>query len=100
MGPGFKEKYYQRALYLEFKNRGFKFERERKIKVIYNKALLGYHIIDFVVNRKVVVETKSVKELNEVNIGQLSTYLRLSECQVGLLLNFGQSKLEIKRIKI
>lgn len=100
LGPGFKEKYYQRAFYLELKKQGYRFEREKKVSIIYNKAILGYHIVDLMVDGKVVVEIKSIKEVNEVNIGQLIIYLRLTSCEIGLLLNFGQNKLEIKRVKI
>lgn len=100
LGPGFREKYYQRAMYLELQNSKLKFNREVKIGIPYGKINLGYHILDFVVDRKVVVELKSMKELTDIEIGQLSTYLRLANCQIGLLLNFGKTKLEIKRVKI
>lgn len=100
IGPGFREKYYQRALYMELQNSKLKFEREKKIRITYNNALLGYHIVDFIVENSVIVELKSIKALTDVEVGQLTTYLKLSKCKVGLLLNFGQSKLEIKRVKI
>lgn len=100
LGPGFKEKYYQRAYYLELKRQGYGFEREKKVAITYNKALLGYHIVDFIIEGKIVLEIKAIKELNEVNVGQLTVYLRLAGCKVGLLLNFGQSKLAIKRVKV
>jgi len=100
IGPGFREKYYQRALYMELQNSKLNFEREKKIRITYNKALLGYHIVDFVVENSVIVELKSIKALTDIEVGQLTTYLRLSKCKIGLLLNFGQSKLEIKRVKI
>ena len=100
IGPGFREKYYQRAMYLELQKTNLKFERERKIRILYGKVTLGYHIVDFVVESKVIVELKSMRELTSVEIGQLSTYLRLTNCRVGLLLNFGQPTVEIKRIKV
>lgn len=100
IGPGFREKYYQRAMYLEFQKVQIKFDREKKISLIYDKIILGYHIIDFVVENKIVVEIKSINGLTDVEIGQLTSYLRLTKCQIGLLLNFGKPQLEIKRIKI
>jgi len=100
LGPGFREKYYQRALYLELQKSKMKFEREKKVSISYGKVTLGYHLLDFIVENKVIVELKSMKALTDIEVGQLSKYLRLTNCNVGLLLNFGGSKLEIKRVKI
>jgi len=100
IGPGFREKYYQRAIYLELQKTDLKFEREKKIRIPYGKVTLGYHIIDFIIENKVIVELKSIKELTGVEIGQLTTYLRLTYYKIGLLLNFGQPTLEIKRVKV
>lgn len=100
IGPGFREKYYQRAMYLELQKTNLKFEREKKIRIPYGKVTLGYHVVDFIIEGKVIVELKSIKELTSVEVGQLTSYLRLTSCKVGLLLNFGQPTLEIKRVKI
>lgn len=100
LGPGFREKYYQRAMYLELQRSKLKFEREKKIRIPYGNVTLGYHIVDFAVENKVLIELKSMKELTDVEAGQLSTYLKLSNYKIGLLLNFGKTTLEIKRIKI
>ena len=87
-------------MYLELQKTNLKFEREKKIKIPYGEVTLGYHIVDFIVEDKVVVELKSMKNLTAVETGQLTTYLRLTGCKVGLLLNFGQLTLEIKRVKV
>lgn len=100
IGPGFREKYYQRAIYLDFQKVGLKFEREKKITLTYRNIVLGYHVLDFVVEGKLVVELKSMKELSDIEIGQLVSYLKLTGYKVGLLLNFGGSRLEIKRVKV
>lgn len=100
IGPGFREKYYQRAMYLELQNSKLKFNREVKIGIPYGRVNLGFHILDFVIDNKIVLELKSMKKVTSVEIGQLTTYLRLANCKVGLLLNFGQPTLEIKRIKV
>ena len=100
IGPGFREKYYQRAMYLELQKTILKFEREKKIRIPYGNVTLGYHIIDLIVENKVVVELKSMKKLTEVEVGQLTSYLKLAKCEIGLILNFGQPKIEIKRVKI
>ena len=98
IGPGFKEKYYQRALYLEFKAARISFEREIKAILKYKKAVIGYHQMDFVINKKVVVEIKSTKGLTDIDIAQVRSYLKVSGYKLGLLLNFGTKKLEIKRV--
>ena len=85
---------------MELQKTNLKFEREKKIRIPYGKVMLGYHVVGFVMENKVIVELKSIKELAGVEIGQLTTYLRLTSCKVGLLLNFGQPTLEIKRVKI
>ena len=100
IGPGFREKYYQRAMYLELQKTSLKFERENKIRIPYGKVTLGYHIVDLITENKIIVELKSMSKLTNVEIGQLSSYLRLTGCKVGLLLNFGQPTVEIKRVKV
>ncbi|MFZ5366077.1 MAG: GxxExxY protein [Patescibacteria group bacterium] len=100
LGSGMVEKIYQRALYLELKKSGLKFEREKRIAIKYNNVIVGYQIVDFVVEGKVLIEVKAVSGLDEVQIGQVVTYLHATKIPLGLILNFGKSKLEIKRVKI
>ena len=95
---GFVEKIYQRALYLELKNAGLKVEREKKINLRYKKANIGYGQPDFIVNDKVVIEIKATSEIMDIHKSQLLSYLKLSNKKVGLILNFGKSVLDIKRI--
>lgn len=98
LGPGFVEKIYQRALYLEFKNNKLKFNRERKIVVMYKKVNLGYETVDFDIEDKVLVETKAVTEINKIHIAQVISYLKSANRKVGLILNFAKPILEIKRV--
>ena len=98
LGPGFVEKIYQRALYLEFKNNKLKFEREKKISVSYKGINLGYEKVDFDLEEKVIVEIKAVSEINEIHIAQLLSYLKTTHHKVGLILNFARPTLEIKRV--
>lgn len=98
LGPGFVEKIYQRALYLEFKRNKFKFTRERKIEVAFRGASLGYEQVDFDLENKVLVEIKAVSEINNIHRAQLISYLKASNRRVGLILNFALPKLEIKRV--
>lgn len=98
LGPGFVEKIYQRALYLELKNRNIGCEREKSIRVYYKNTSLGYQTVDFVIEGKILVELKAVSQLNNIHQAQLLSYLKAANLRVGLLLNFAAPKLEIKRI--
>ncbi|OGH19704.1 MAG: hypothetical protein A3D74_00410 [Candidatus Levybacteria bacterium RIFCSPHIGHO2_02_FULL_37_13] len=98
LGPGFVEKIYQRALYLEFKNSKLKFAREKKILVNYKNINLGYETVDFDVEEKVLVEVKAVSKINEIHLAQVMSYLKSSGRTVGLILNFARPVLEIKRV--
>lgn len=70
LGPGFVEKIYQRALYLELKNANVRFEREKRIAIAYNKANLGYFDADFVVDGKVIVELKATEYVGDIHLAQ------------------------------
>lgn len=100
LGNGFTEKIYQRALYLELKKSRLKFEREKEISVYYDKVRLGKQVLDFVVEEKVIVEIKRVDEINEAHVAQVVSYLKTTRLKVGLVLNFGSGKLEIRRVAL
>ena len=89
LGPGLLESAYEECLAREFKLRQIPFERQQPIPVVYKDLKLecGYRV-DFLVAGKVVVELKSVEALAPVHDAIVLTYLRLSGCKVGLLINF------------
>jgi GxxExxY protein len=98
LGPGFVEKIYQRALYLEFKNNNLLFDREKKISIYYHNALLGYEKVDFIIENKIILEVKCVGEINEIHKAQLLSYLKAANLKLGLLINFAKPIIEIKRL--
>ncbi|MDO8620680.1 MAG: GxxExxY protein [Candidatus Levybacteria bacterium] len=98
LGPGFVEKIYQRALYLELKNSRLGFTREKRLSIYYKKVNLGYETVDFEIEGKVLIEVKAVSEINDIHRAQLLSYLKSSGYKVGLILNFARPTLEIKRI--
>lgn len=100
LGPGFMEKIYQRAMYLELKNYSIRYKREEPINIYYRGINLGYEKVDFNVENKIIVELKTVSEIQEIHKAQLISYLKASECKIGLILNFAKQKLEIKRIVV
>lgn len=101
LGPGLLESAYQACLFYELSKSGLGVEKEKTLPVIYEEVELdcGYRI-DLMVENKVIVELKSVKELNDVHMAQILTYLRLSDCRLGLLINFNSILLKngIKRV--
>ena len=96
LGFGFLEKIYERALAFEFKEEGLVFERQVPIKVFYKGEVMGDYYADFIVEGKVVVEVKAIKEIGEAEGIQLLNYLKATGKEVGLVLNFGREA-EIKR---
>lgn len=102
LGPGLLESAYEECLFYELLQAELKVERQKPLPVIYKEVKLeaGYRI-DLLVEEKVVVELKAVEALNDVHTAQVLTYLKLSGCKLGLLMNFNVLKLvdEIKRYK-
>lgn len=94
LGPGLLESTYQECLYYELIQAGLLSEKEKQLPLIYKEVKLdvGYRI-DLLVERKVVIEIKSVETLNDVHTAQVLTYLKLSNCKIGLLINFNVVKL-------
>ncbi len=89
LGPGLLESTYEACLAFELAKRDMQIEEQRAIPVVYQSVKLecGYRI-DILVNKKVIVEIKAVETILPIHKAQLLTYLRLSGCSVGLLLNF------------
>jgi len=101
LGPGLLESAYQACLAFELVERGYKVEPQKPLPLIYKSVQLdcGYRL-DLLVNDAVIVEIKAVDELAPIHEAQLLSYLRLSGCKVGLLINFNVKLLKhgIKRL--
>ena len=96
LGFGFLEVVYQNALLIELIKAGLQAEKEKKIQVYYDTQLVGDYMADIIVEGKVILELKSVKELHPAHSAQLINYLKATGIEGGLLINFGES-VEIKR---
>jgi len=96
LGFGFLENVYQNALYLELLNNQLKVEAQKVIKVYYKKNIVGNYKADLIVNDVIILELKAVECLVEEHELQLINYLKASNLEIGLLLNFGK-KPEIRR---
>jgi GxxExxY protein len=101
LGPGLLESSYEECLYYELTQAGLLVERQKPPPFVYKEVKLdcGYRL-DLLVENKVVVEVKSVESLNEVYMAQILTYLKLSKCKLGLLMNFNVAMMKegIRRV--
>ena len=101
LGPGLLESAYKECLFYELTKIGLKVEKEKALPLVYEEVKLdcGYRI-DLLVEQKVVIELKVVEAFKDVHIAQTLTYMRLSNCKLGLLLNFYTKSLKngIKRL--
>jgi len=98
LGYGFLEKVYQKAMQVELIKRGLKAELEHKITVYYKGAVVGDYQADIFVEDAVMVELKVAKEYNPQDEAQLLNELKATGIKVGLLINFGRTKVEFKRM--
>lgn len=96
LGYGFKERVYEKAIEIELNQLGLEVKRQQSIKVYYGRISVGTYYADLVINNKVIIELKAVSKLIEAHKAQLLNYLRASNLEVGLVLNFGL-KPEISR---
>ncbi len=101
LGPGLLESSYEECLYYELDQSGMLVEKQKPLPLIYKEVKLdcGYRL-DLIVENKVVIEVKAVEALNDVHMAQVLTYLKLSRCKLGLLMNFNVvlMKSGIKRV--
>ncbi len=89
LGPGLLESAYCECLCYELRKTGLYVEKEKPLPLIYKEVRLdvGYRI-DIMLEKKFIIEVKSVEGLNDIHLAQLLTYLKLSDCKLGLLINF------------
>ncbi len=96
LGFGFLEKVYQNALIIELRKTGLNVLSEEPITVYYENEIVGQYVADIIVEKKVILELKAVKDLAIIHEVQLVNYLKATSIEVGLLINFGHS-VQIKR---
>ena len=98
LGNGFQEVIYQRALAIEMTHRDLAFSREHEMEISYKGEQIGTRRVDFFVDGKIMVEIKAVKELEDVHLAQAINYLEAYGLGIGLLINFGNTSLQFKRV--
>ena len=98
LGIGFLEKVYENALAIELRKGGVLVKQQPLLKVFYEGEIVGEYAADLIVENEIVVELKAVRALDNVHQAQCMNYLRATKLTVCLLLNFGTSRLQVKRI--
>lgn len=98
LGFGFLEKVYHKSLLIELKKNGYKIDSEKKVNVYYKNEIVGEYIPDIIINDSVIVELKCVEYLTDIHENQLLNYLKATDCEVGLILNFGKDPQFIRKI--
>lgn len=97
LGPGFLESVYQNALAHELRKSGLTVECEKSMRVVYDGVIVGDFCADMVIQDRVLIENKAVQAIVVAHEVQLVNYLTVTGIDVGLLLNFGAERLQIKR---
>ena len=98
LGPGFQEKIYEQALLREFEKAGIGYEKQKVVQVDYNGVGLGNQRIDLLVNGEIILEIKACNKIILLFRDQVISYLKSANKKLGLILNFGRRRLEIKRV--
>ena len=98
LGNGFQEVIYQRCLAIELERAGLIFAREQEQTIFYDGIEVGTRRADFVVENKVIVELKALVNLEDVHLAQAKNYVVAYDFPVGLLINFGATSLQIKKV--
>ncbi len=98
LGCGFLEKVYENALAHELRENSLNVEQQRSIKVIYNGIIVGDYIADILVESFIILGLKAAKGIDEIHEAQVLNYLKATGLKLGLILNFGKPKLQIKRL--
>ena len=101
LGPGLLESTYKECLFFEIQKKGLHIEKEKPLPLVYKdvKLEIGYRI-DLLIENKFIVEIKAVEGLNDVHLAQVLTYLKLSNCKLGMLINFNVALIKhgVKRV--
>ncbi|PCH98031.1 MAG: GxxExxY protein [Bacteroidetes bacterium] len=98
LGSGHKEIYYQKAIAITFEDKGLKFGKEVYYPLKFRDRIVGKNFADFVIENKIVVETKKDNRFSKAHIDQVLNYLNVSKLKLAILINFGQDGVRFKRI--
>ncbi len=98
LGEGFLEKVYENALAHELEKTGLKVSRQEPIKVFYDGVVVGDYFVDLIVDEEIIIELKAVKNIDNSHLAQCINYLKATGKKLALLINFGNSRVQVKRV--
>ncbi len=98
LGCGFLEKVYENALAIELAAFGLNVETQKKIEVHYKAQIVGEYYADMVVDNDVILELKAVKVIGNIHFAQCQNYLKATGKKLGLVINFGEEKVKVRRV--
>ena len=98
LGPGYAENLYEEALTIELRQRGHRLERQKKVEVKYKNQAIGLHVLDMVVDGKVVLELKAVSDILPIHLQQALGYLKSTSLPLALVINFGAERIQFHRV--
>lgn len=98
LGPGFSETIYESALIIELADQKVPFEQQKQIEVNYKEKHISAYQLDIVVDNKIILELKAISELADIHKQQLLSYLKATNLQLGILINFGTKRVQSGRI--
>ena len=99
LGCGFLEKCYENAMAIELRKAGLRFQQQHPIAVLYDGIVVGEYVADLIVEDRVLIELKTVREFDPVHSAQCINYLKATRLPVCLLINFAKPKVDIKRFR-
>ena len=98
LGCGFLEKVYENALVRELVGSGLSVETQKPIKVIYRGQIVGNYVTDVIVEDIIILELKALKNIENIHLAQCQNYLKATGIKLGLIINFGEEKVKVRRI--
>ena len=98
LGPGFVESTYENAVAVQLRAQAVPYERQVPVPVRYREIVVGVHRVDLLVDRRLILEMKAVRDLLRVHFAVMHSYLRATGCASGLLLNFGRESLDVRHV--
>lgn len=98
LGPGYPVEYYKKALDVEFESKEIKFEKKKNFQIIYKDILVGNFEVDYLIDEKIVIVILCQDQFRDTQVQQVLRCLQLTGNSLGLLVNFGSTKIQYKRI--
>ncbi|MBI3165803.1 MAG: GxxExxY protein [Anaerolineales bacterium] len=98
LGPGFDEEIYEESMIVVLKKYGYSPEQQKRVEVFFQGVMVGFHKLDLVVESRVILELKAVSEIAPVHKQQALAYLKATELELALVINFGAGRLQVARV--